>query len=166
MPTLTLHIPDPDLRALIQDAVEITQPDVSFVDAPDTADITLTPPVRLGMVLDRIEAALCAKRARPHAPLPLSKDVTLHAVQRQLTLEGDTHMIALTDTETDILLALKSADAPLNRQRLMTDILGYHAEAETHTVETHIYRLRQKLEPHNATRELIITDKQGYSLNG
>lgn len=129
----------------------------------DTADILITPPIKLGAILDRIEYACVQAASRTDEPTPLGRGFTLHPQTLEIiSPEGVT--ISLTDTETDLLLAFCQNEIPLARQAIMTDILGYHADAETHTVETHIYRLRQKLETLPELALLIVTEKTGYKI--
>ena len=168
-PDISYHIQDPTLLSLLQEQCLAQQwgegnEGITVTDAGKEADIILTPPIRLGEVLDRIEQAHHHRKRRPSEIVSLGHHVRLNAQDRLLNLPG-TPAIALTDTEVDILLALHRAEGEaIDRQTLMTDILGYHAEAETHTVETHIYRLRQKLDPVPALADLIITEKGAYRL--
>ena len=50
------------------------------------------------------------------------------------------------------------------REELLTQVWGYNAEVTTHTLETHIYRLRQKIEPEPGAAKLLLTDLGGYRL--
>ena len=83
---------------------------------------------------------------------------------RQL-LDGQGKRIRLTDKEAAILKFLYRAEGkPVSRQQLLGEVWGYNAGVTTHTLETHIYRLRQKIEPDPATARLLITDGGGYRL--
>jgi hypothetical protein len=71
----------------------------------------------------------------------------------------------LTDREFDILkLLLEQRGQPLSREALLQAIWHYHPEADSHTVETHIWRLRQKLETDPAAPEHLVTEVEGYRL--
>ena len=73
--------------------------------------------------------------------------------------------IKLTEKEVDILQYLyKMPDIYVSKADLQKNVWKYHEEVTTHTVETHIYRLRQKVEQKN-NRRLILTENGGYKLN-
>jgi DNA-binding response OmpR family regulator len=72
--------------------------------------------------------------------------------------------IRLTDKETAVLKFLYRSDSAVNRQILMQEVWGYNATVTTHTLETHIYRLRQKIEADPANPSLLITEGGGYRL--
>jgi DNA-binding response OmpR family regulator len=74
--------------------------------------------------------------------------------------------IRLTDKESAILRFLYRSDArPVGREILLHEVWGYNSAVTTHTLETHIYRLRQKLETNPATPALLLTAQGGYRLN-
>ena len=52
----------------------------------------------------------------------------------------------------------------MSREELLTEVWGYNAGVTTHTLETHIYRLRQKIEPEPGHARLLLTDAGGYRL--
>ena len=74
--------------------------------------------------------------------------------------------IRLTEKEAAILKYLYRAGArPVARQVLLNEVWGYNAAVTTHTLETHIYRLRQKIEPDPSNARLLLTEAGGYRLN-
>ena len=74
--------------------------------------------------------------------------------------------IRLTEKEAAILKFLyRSGATPVARQVLLNEVWGYNASVTTHTLETHIYRLRQKIEPDPAHLRLLITEAGGYRLD-
>ena len=75
--------------------------------------------------------------------------------------------IRLTDKEAAILRYLyRSGEKPVGRDELLREVWGYNANVTTHTLETHIYRLRQKIEPDAQSPKLLITETGGYRLQG
>lgn len=79
--------------------------------------------------------------------------------------EGENRKIRLTEKETNILKYLyRSGGKPVARDELLAEVWGYNAAVTTHTLETHVYRLRQKIEPDPANARLLLTDSGGYRL--
>ena len=74
--------------------------------------------------------------------------------------------IRLTEKEAAILRFLyRAGTRPVARQVLLNEVWGYNAAVTTHTLETHIYRLRQKIEPDPANARLLLTEGGGYRLD-
>ncbi len=73
--------------------------------------------------------------------------------------------IRLTEKETNILKFLyRAQDGVVARDVLLHEVWGYNAGVTTHTLETHIYRLRQKIEPDPSNARLLVTESGGYRL--
>ncbi|WP_340109844.1 response regulator transcription factor [Pikeienuella sp. HZG-20] len=73
--------------------------------------------------------------------------------------------IRLTEKETNILKFLyRASDQVVARDVLLHEVWGYNAGVTTHTLETHIYRLRQKIEPEPSNARLLVTESGGYRL--
>ena len=73
--------------------------------------------------------------------------------------------LELTEKESSILIFLKQSKDPVKIDQLQEKVWGYNSELETHTVETHVYRLRKKINNKFHDNEFIISDKKGYFLN-
>ena len=73
--------------------------------------------------------------------------------------------LELTEKESSILIFLKQSKDPVKIDQLQEKVWGYNSEIETHTVETHVYRLRKKINDKFYDNEFIISDKKGYFLN-
>ncbi len=79
----------------------------------------------------------------------------------------DERKIRLTEKETNILKFLyRASDAVVARDVLLHEVWGYNAGVTTHTLETHIYRLRQKIEPDPSNARILLTESGGYRLAG
>ena len=72
--------------------------------------------------------------------------------------------LKLTERETDMILFLNKSKKPVNVETLEKEIWQHSLELETHTVETHIYRLRKKIKAKFGNDELIISNKDGYTI--
>src|SRR6478609_8352322 len=82
-----------------------------------------------------------------------------------LVEKGGKKKIRLTDKEASILKYLfRAGDRPVARDVLLNEVWGYNAGVTTHTLETHIYRLRQKIEKDPTNAAILITDRGGYRL--
>ncbi|WP_225770325.1 response regulator transcription factor [Inquilinus sp. Marseille-Q2685] len=129
------------------------------------ADATLRPPIRIGVLLTSLRAALARRgQARPDPDLgPYRFDPT----GLRLVHAGDGREIRLTAKEAEILRHLRRQNgATVSRDALLDAVWGYASGVATHTVETHIYRLRRKIEADPARPALLLTVPGGYALGG
>src|SRR3954454_12345632 len=79
---------------------------------------------------------------------------------------GKNHKVRLTDKECRILkYLLRTNGAAVDRATLLADVWGFNSGITTHTLETHIYRLRQKMEADPANPRLLLTDRGAYRLD-
>jgi DNA-binding response OmpR family regulator len=84
----------------------------------------------------------------------------------KLLVTSDEKKIRLTEKETNILKFLyRSTEDVVPRDILLHEVWGYNAGVTTHTLETHIYRLRQKIEPDPGKARLLVTENGGYRLS-
>ena len=79
-------------------------------------------------------------------------------------MKKDNVSINLTEKEVNLLVLLNEEKKPLNKTLILKKIWQYSTDADTHTVETHIYRLRKKVLDKFGDREFINIFKEGYSL--
>ena len=91
---------------------------------------------------------------------------TFRPSKKLLHEPANNRRIRLTGKEAAILKFLYRSDSrPVDRQMLLHEVWGYNPAVTTHTLETHIYRLRQKMERHPRNPELLITENGGYRLS-
>lgn len=80
--------------------------------------------------------------------------------------KNEKNEISLTEKEVSILIELwRAIPSSVSKGHLLKTVWGYQNELETHTLETHIYRLRQKIENNPAAPKILITEADGYKLN-
>ena len=122
-------------------------------------------PFRLPELLARVRAQLRAFEFSEHAEISIGPYV-FHPGARLLVLPGRGRPIRLTEKEAALLKYLyRAGERPVSRHTLLREVWGYSPNATTHTVETHIYRLRRKIEPAGANSPLqLINDGSGYRL--
>ena len=77
-------------------------------------------------------------------------------------LSNQNKELSLTEKEAEIILFLKNSKVPVNISKLQENVWGYKNKLETHTVETHIYRLRKKIKETFDNDSFITSVKSGY----
>ena len=121
-------------------------------------------PFRFGVLLARIRAQLRQHEQSEGANFTIAHYKFLPA--QKLLLGDEDKKIRLTEKETNILKYLLRAEAQtVHRDTLLEEVWGYNSGVTTHTLETHIYRLRQKIETDPSRAEILVTDAGGYRLN-
>ncbi len=124
----------------------------------------ITKPFRLGELLARLRAHLRQHELSEDAILNIGPYVFKPAM-KVLVDEVRKKKIRLTEKEAAILKYLYRAGAKaVGRDMLLGEVWGYNAGVTTHTLETHVYRLRQKIERDPSKAEILVTDQGGYRL--
>ncbi len=127
------------------------------------ADDYVTKPFRFAVLAARIRAHLRAHEQSENAVFHIGPYEFRPA--QKLLLDAKQKKIRLTEKETAILKYLyRAPDRFANREALLAEVWGYNAGVTTHTLETHIYRLRQKIEPDPTTSRILVTEAGGYKL--
>lgn len=130
---------------------------------PEGAAGRFAKPLRLPELVARLRAVLAAFEASPEAAIPLA-GFAFHPAAK-LIRAADGGRIRLTEKEAAILLYLhRAGDRPVPRDELLGEVWGYSAAVTTHTLETHIYRLRRKIEAGGTAGRILVTDEGGYRL--
>ncbi len=124
----------------------------------------VTKPFRLGVLLARVRAQLRQHEQSEDAVFSLGP-YTFQPSAKVLIDDDRNSKVRLTEKETAILKYLyRAGDKVVARDVLLNEVWGYHAGVTTHTLETHIYRLRQKIEPDPAAARILVTEPGGYRL--
>ena len=172
---LDVDLPDMDGREACRQMrkVGVKSPIIMLTGAAADSDAILgldsgandyvTKPFRFGVLLARIRAHLRSHEQSEDAVFAIGP-YEFRPANKMLMGPKD-KKIRLTEKETNILKYLDRAGAkPVSREELLTEVWGYNAGVTTHTLETHIYRLRQKIEPEPGQARLLVTDAGGYRL--
>lgn len=123
----------------------------------------VTKPFRFGVLLARIRAHLRSHEQSEDAVFKIGP-YSFRPSAKLLT-DAAERKIRLTEKETAILKFLYRAGAKVvGRDVLLTEVWGYNSGVTTHTLETHIYRLRQKIEADPSNAEILVTEAGGYRL--
>ncbi|TPE52070.1 response regulator transcription factor [Amaricoccus solimangrovi] len=120
-------------------------------------------PFKLPVLLARIRAQLRQHEQSEDAVFGVGPYTFKPAAK--MLLDPKEKKIRLTEKETNILKYLYRAnDSVVPRDELLHEVWGYNAGVTTHTLETHIYRLRQKIEPDPTNARILVTEPGGYRL--
>jgi DNA-binding response OmpR family regulator len=124
----------------------------------------VTKPFRLGVLLARLRAQLRQHEQSEDAVFTIGP-YTFQPSGKILLDEETEKKVRLTEKETSILKFLyRSGDKVVDRDTLLDEVWGYNAGVTTHTLETHVYRLRQKIERDPSNAEILVTEPGGYQL--
>jgi DNA-binding response OmpR family regulator len=121
-------------------------------------------PFKIGVLLARIRAQLRQHEASEDAVFTIGP-YSFRPGSKLLLNNANSRKIRLTEKETAILRFLyRAGNKPVSREVLLDEVWGYNAGITTHTLETHVYRLRQKIEVNPAAAQILITEPGGYRL--
>lgn len=124
----------------------------------------VTKPFRLGVLLARLRSQLRQHEQSEDAVFTIGP-YTFMPSSKILVDEETSKKVRLTEKETAILKYLyRSGDKVVGRDTLLGEVWGYNAGVTTHTLETHVYRLRQKIEREPSNAEILVTEPGGYRL--
>ena len=123
----------------------------------------LEKPLRLNVLLARLRAALERHEGSEDGAITIGP-YTFRPGIKLLTDERGRRTVRLTDKEAAILQFLYRAGRAIGRDTLLGQVWGYNAGVTTHTLETHVYRLRRKIERDPAHAEILVTEPGGYRL--
>ena len=118
-------------------------------------------PVQLSKIIDQINIQLIKRKYNFQSKISF-KNYNLNLNSRVITKNKID--LKLTEREIDIILFLKKQNKPKKIEVLQKEIWHYSTDLETHTVETHIYRLRKKIKEKFSDENFILSYKDGYSI--
>ena len=124
----------------------------------------VTKPFRLNVLMARLRAQLRLHEQSETAVFAIGP-YSFRPAAKLLVDEAAGRKIRLTEKETAILKYLyRAGDRVVGRDTLLGEVWGYNAGVTTHTLETHVYRLRQKIERDPSQAEILVTEPGGYRL--
>lgn len=174
---LDVGLPDGDGRDLCSRLRRrgIKVPIIMLTGSDEEADVVrgldsgandyIAKPFRLAELLARLRAQLRIFENSEDAVFTIGP-YTFRPSAKLLMDPAKNRRIRLTEKEAAILKFLyRSGARPVARHVLLNEVWGYNAAVTTHTLETHIYRLRQKIEPDPTSARLLLTEGGGYRLD-
>ncbi len=123
--------------------------------------IKFKPPVNIFTFIENLNVRFIQKKYQDQSNVNV-KDFFLDTNSREL--KKGKSSLKLTERETDMILFLNNSNKPVNVETLEKEIWQHSFELETHTVETHIYRLRKKIKAEFGNDDLIKSNKNGYTI--
>lgn len=120
-------------------------------------------PFKFAVLLARIRAHMRQHEQTEDATFTIGRYT--FRPSNKLLVDEKSAKVRLTEKETAILKYLyRAGERPVSRDVLLHEVWGYNSGVTTHTLETHIYRLRQKIERDPSNAELLVTESGGYKL--
>jgi DNA-binding response OmpR family regulator len=124
----------------------------------------VTKPFRFAVLLARIRGQLRQHETSEDAVFTIGP-YTFRPGSKMMLLNPKGSKVRLTEKEISILRYLyRAGQRPVSREALLQEVWGYNSGVTTHTLETHIYRLRQKIEKDSAAPAILVTETGGYKL--
>ena len=123
--------------------------------------IKFKPPINILTFMESLNVRFIQKKYQDQSNVNI-KDFFLDINSR--VLKKDESSLKLTEREAEMLLFLKNSRKPVNVETLEKEIWQHSYDLETHTVETHIYRLRKKIKAEFGNDDLIKSNKNGYTI--
>ena len=169
---LDVGLPDGDGRALCRDLrnAGITCPIVLLTAKDGDADVIagldagandyVSKPFRFAVLMARIHAHLRSHEQSEDAVYRIGPYTFRPSAKVLIDRQGK--KIRLTEKETGILKFLLRSGETVGRETLLHEVWGYNPAVTTHTLETHIYRLRQKIERNPQAAQILVTESGGY----
>jgi len=118
-------------------------------------------PTSIDEINKAVENAVARKNFNKNSSIKI-KNYTLDKNERKLSKEKK--YILLTEKEIQLLELLLAKKVAINKDKILKEVWGYSKDADTHTVETHVYRLRKKIKKTFLDENFIQNEKEGYSL--
>ena len=116
-------------------------------------------PMKINTLIEKLNINLLKQKYNFQNDIKL-KEYKLDLNSREISLKNI--ILKLTEREIEILVYLNESNVPQRIENLQKEVWGYASDLETHTVETHIYRLRKKIKEAFNDENLITSEKNGY----
>ena len=130
-------------------------------DLLDNCDANLELPATLNEINAIVENTVVKKKFNINSSIEI-KNYYLNKNEKKLSKSDE--FVILTEKEIQLLELFLKSNKPISKDNILSTVWNYSSEADTHTVETHIYRLRKKINDKFLDDKYILNNKEGYYL--
>ena len=153
-----------DKKFLVNSILLVSQKDFSLLKSKTNENhiFCITKfPVKISNLIDQLNARLIQQNYSAQSNININKYIL--DINSRILKKSDNEL-KLTEREIDTIIFLKNENKPVKVDVLQKKVWKYAEDLETHTVETHIYRLRKKINDKFSDENFIVNTKDGYSL--
>ena len=119
-------------------------------------------PMKISKLIEEINLGILKQNFQVQSEIKIG-NFLLNLNSREI--EKNDKKLKLTEKEINIIIYLNKSNNPVSIHKLQNEVWGYQSDLETHTVETHIYRLRKKVSKKFFVEDFIVSEKNGYRIN-
>ena len=119
-------------------------------------------PIKLNKLIEKLNIQSLKQQFNDQSEINI-KNYSINLNSREMTLNN--LKLKLTEKEVNTIMYLSKIEKPTTVEELESEVWGYQPDIETHTVETHIYRLRKKILKTFSDKNFINSKKNGYQIN-
>ena len=120
-----------------------------------------TIPIKLTKLIEKFNISFLKQKFSEQSEVNIG-NYKINLNSREMSFKDLT--LKLTEKESKVILFLSKSNKPVNVDQLQSEVWGFNSKLETHTVETHIYRLRKKINNKFNDENFIISKKNGYEI--
>ena len=125
----------------------------------DDFDISLELPTTLAEINTTIGNAAAKKKFNLNSSIEIKSYLL---IKNEKKLSKENQFIILTEKEIQLIELFLNTKKPISKDNILSSVWNYSSDADTHTVETHIYRLRKKISDKFMDEKFILNNKDGY----
>ena len=153
-----INIEKEKLNIPLDNSLVITRKKIPFID---NQIILETIPIKLTKLIEKFNISFLKQKFSEQSEMNIG-NYKINLNSREMSFKDLT--LKLTEKESKVILFLSKSNKPVNVDQLQSEVWGFNSKLETHTVETHIYRLRKKINDKFNDENFIISKKNGYQI--
>ena len=153
-----INIEKEKLNIPLDNSLVITRKKIPSID---NQIILETIPIKLTKLIEKFNISFLKQKFSEQSEMNIG-NYKINLNSREMSFKDLT--LKLTEKESKVILFLFKSNKPVNVDQLQSEVWGFNSKLETHTVETHIYRLRKKINDKFNDENFIISKKNGYQI--